>query len=155
MSLSTNLNPAAFKKANSNEQAVKIINQLDRIDNDLLNRNTVYYVDWTIPWNIAINYLLSYSKPLNTAYTSNALNVNGDLSLTKKWKVGFSSGYDFYAKDVTLTSLNIIRDLHCWDLTVNWIPFGTYQRYSVLLKVRSSVLQDLKLTKRREYYERD
>jgi hypothetical protein len=81
--------------------------------------------------------------------------VNGDISLTKKWKVGFSSGYDFFAKDVTLTSLNIVRDLHCWDLTVNWIPFGTYQRYSVLLKVRSSVLQDLRLTKRREFYERD
>lgn len=155
MSLSTNLNPSAFKKANSNEQSVKIINQLDRMDNDLLNRNAVYFVDWTIPWNIAINYLLSYSKPLNTAYTSNALNVNGDLSLTKKWKVGFSSGYDFFAKEVTLTSLNIVRDLHCWDLTVNWIPFGTYQRYSVLLKVRSSVLQDLRLTKRREFYERD
>jgi hypothetical protein len=155
VSLSANLNPSAFKNPNTNEQSVKVKNQLDRIDNDILRRNTVYYVDWTIPWNIAINYLLSYSKPLNTAYTSNALNVNGDLSLTKKWKIGFSSGYDFSAKAVTLTSLNIVRDLHCWDLTVNWIPFGEYQRYSVLLKVRSSVLQDLKLTKRREFYERD
>jgi len=51
--------------------------------------------------------------------------------------------------------LNIYRDLHCWDLAINWIPFGTYQRYSVDLKVRASILQDLKLSRRREFYERD
>ena len=121
----------------------------------MLNRYPQYYVDWTIPWNIAINYVLSYSRPLKTSTTQQSVNFNGDVSITQKWKIGFTSGYDFTNSKITPTALNIYRDLHCWDLAINWIPFGTYQRYSVDLKVRASILQDLKLSRRREFYERN
>jgi hypothetical protein len=99
--------------------------------------------------------VLSYSRPLKTSTTQQSINFNGDVSITQKWKIGFTSGYDFTNSKITPTALNIYRDLHCWDLAINWIPFGTYQRYSVDLKVRASILQDLKLSRRREFYERN
>lgn len=158
LSIGTNLNPDAFKnKKNNNNPANNsaLRNRYNYAEVEMINRFPQYYVDWSIPWNLAINYNLSYNKPLMTASTTQALNVSGDISVTPKWKIGFLSGYDFTTKEITPTSLNIYRDLHCWDLSINWIPFGTYQRYSVDLKVRASILQDLKLSRRREFYERE
>ena len=158
LSIGTNLNPDAFKSKKSNNNPANnsaLRNRYNYAEVEMINRFPQYYVDWSIPWNLAINYNLSYNKPLMTATTTQALNVSGDISVTPKWKIGFLSGYDFTTKEITPTSLNIYRDLHCWDLSINWIPFGTYQRYSVDLKVRASILQDLKLSRRREFYERE
>jgi hypothetical protein len=83
------------------------------------------------------------------------LNFNGDFNLTPKWKIQFTSGYDFRAKDLSYTSFAIYRDLHCWDLNATWVPFGLYGgNYSVTIRVKASVLQDLKLSKRKGYYTR-
>ena len=73
--------------------------------------------------------------------------------LTEKWKIGFRSGYDFVNKDFTYTSIDIYRDLHCWEMNFNWIPFGFLQSYNFSIKVKSAVLQDLKLTRKREWFD--
>lgn len=154
IAISTSLNPDYFKSKTKKPEDATLRNKYSTADLDMVNRFPQYYVDWSIPWNVAISYYLTYSRPLQTSSTQQAINFNGDVNLTSKWKIGFSTGYDFTLREVTFTSLNIYRDLHCWDLVVNWIPFGTYQRYSVDLKVRASILQDLKLSRRREFYER-
>lgn len=154
VSIGTSLNPDAFKKKKPADAKPEVKNKYDFAELEMINRYPQYYVDWSIPWNLAISYIYSYSRPLMTSTTQQSVNFNGDISITSKWKIGFTSGYDFTTKEVTPTSLNIYRDLHCWDLMINWIPFGTYQRYSVDLKVRASILQDLKLSRRREFYER-
>lgn len=155
VSIGTSLNPQALKKKSDTEVKQIQKNKYDYAELEMVNRYPQYYVDWSIPWNLAVNYILSYSRPLKTSTTQQSVNFNGDVSITQKWKIGFTSGYDFTNKKITPTALNIYRDLHCWDLAINWIPFGTYQRYSVDLKVRASILQDLKLSRRREFYERD
>ncbi len=55
-------------------------------------------------------------------------------------------------KGLTPMNIAIYRDLHCWDMSVNWIPYGAYKSYSVTIKVKSSILQDLKLSKRQGFY---
>ena len=80
---------------------------------------------------------------------SKSLNFSGDLKLTDKWKIGFNSGYDFDANDLSYTSLNIYRDLHCWEMLVKWIPFGYRQSYNFTIRVKASVLQDLKWERRK------
>lgn len=155
ISVGTSLNPQALKKKTAEDSKPVAKNKYDYAELEMVYRNPQYYVDWSIPWNLAVNYILSYSRPLKTSTTQQSVNFSGDVSVTQKWKIGFTSGYDFTNKEITPTALNIYRDLHCWDLAINWIPFGTYQRYSVDLKVRASILQDLKLSRRREFYERD
>lgn len=49
---------------------------------------------------------------------------------------------------------NLTRDLHCWEMTFSCIPFGTHQSYNFQINVRSSLLKDLKLTKRDSWYDR-
>ncbi len=114
------------------------------------------YIDFNIPWSFNVSYNINYAKLFNNATSkaqefTQALSFSGDLSLTSNWKISFTSGYDFLHKDVTYTNLTIHRDLHCWEMKLYWIPFGTYQSYNFQINVKSSVLQDLKLLRRRDW----
>jgi hypothetical protein len=115
------------------------------------------YVDFKIPWTLQITYTLSQSNYFNVSSqkleprTIQTLSFSGDLSLTQKWKISFSSGYDFISHKFTYTNLNIYRDLHCWEMRLSWIPFGTYRSYSFQINVKSSILQDLKLARKRPF----
>jgi len=123
-------------------------NRLAQINND-----PAAYVDFNIPWNISLNYSFNYNNDRINSVISNTMQISGDLSLTPKWKIQYSTNYDFKAMQFSdATSFSIYRDLHCWDLSIHWIPFGYYKSYSVDLKVKASILQDLKLSKRKDYY---
>lgn len=115
--------------------------------------NWLEYVDFDVPWNLSANYTLNYNKfnPINALNQS--LNFSGDVNLTPKWKIGFNSGYDFINKDLTYTSLNFYRDLHCWEMRFNWIPFGNHQSYNFSIRVKAPVLQDLKWEKKKDWYD--
>ncbi|MCH7398222.1 LPS-assembly protein LptD [Belliella sp. DSM 107340] len=125
-------------------------NEITRIVND-----PSQYIDWSIPWNLGFGYNVSYNRQAsgNTNITQ-ALNINGDLSLTEKWKVNFNTGYDFSTAKITQTMISIARDLHCWQMNVSWIPFGTFTSYSVDIRVKSAILQDLKVSRRRSFFDR-
>ncbi len=113
------------------------------------------YVDFTIPWNINISYNLNYRRDgFAEADVTQALTFNGDVSITEKWKINFNSGYDLATKELTHTTISINRNLHCWELRVNWVPFGRFTSYSVDLQVKSSLLQDLKINRRRNLNDR-
>lgn len=114
------------------------------------------YIDFNIPWSVNLNYNLNYSK---TTYekpiVTNIFGFSGDLSLTPKWKLGFTSGYDFKNKRLTdNTNISVHRDLHCWDMSFSWVPFGRFQSYMLTINVKSSTLQDLKLNKRNNWTDR-
>lgn len=109
------------------------------------------YVDFSVPWNVRFSYNLTYTKPAYEASLVQTLSFSGSVSLTSKWKIGFSSGYDFKNKKLTTTSLNFYRDLHCWEMRMTVIPIGYYKSFSFQINVKSSILQDLKFTKRDHY----
>lgn len=117
------------------------------------------YADFNVPWTLTVNYTVGYNKytNLNTPAISNfiqTLNYSGDFNLTKKWKIGYSSGYDFKNKAVSFTSINMTRDLHCWEFKFDWIPFGPRQSFLFTIHVKASILQELKQTRRREWFDR-
>jgi hypothetical protein len=156
------LNPESFKKRNENlDQIKKQTNQagLTPEQTEQLNavsRDPNAFVDFKIPWNFSFSYSFQYATtPEGTRpiYT-NSLTFNGDMNVTQKWKVQFHSGYDFQRHDLALTNIAIYRDLHCWDMSINWVPIGVYRSFSVMLKVKASILQDLKLSKQQGYQTR-
>lgn len=109
------------------------------------------YVDFDIPWSFNLDYGWTYSKPTNRKTITQNVGINGQFSLTPKWKLSFSSGYDFTEREVTGTSFTITRDLHCWQMSFNAIPFGTRQSYNFMINVESSILQDLKYEKKQAW----
>lgn len=162
LSFGYSLNADAFKKRNENLDNVKDnatktgmtpeqAAQLAQVSTD-----PNAFVDFNIPWNFTFSYRFDYRKDPTAlkATLTNTLNFNGDFNVTPKWKVQFTSGYDFQSNGLSPTSFAIYRDLHCWDMSVNWIPIGPYRSYNLTIKVKASILQDLKLSKQQAYYTR-
>jgi lipopolysaccharide export system protein LptA len=109
------------------------------------------YTYFDIPWSLSFNYSLNYSKPYKKSTVTQGLSFNGSFSLTPKWQVGFSSGYDFINKEISYTSFNISRNLHCWAMTFDFAPFGNYRFYSFHIAAISTLLQDLKYDNRKDF----
>ncbi len=103
----------------------------------------------TFPWTLRLAYALNYrNNNRQNEISSNSLMFSGDIDLTPKWKVGFSSGYDIKNQGFSYTQLRFSRDLDSWKLNFNWVPFGTRQTYYFFIGVKSSMLSDLKYDKR-------
>ncbi len=111
------------------------------------------YADFSVPWDLSFSYSFRYNKPnpeMKSIITQ-TVDFNGNLSLTKQWKVGFSSGLDIEKMQLTFTQFNLFRDLHCMQMSLNLIPFGFRQSYSFSIRATSQLLKDLKLTKQKSY----
>jgi hypothetical protein len=125
-------------------------NEIDRVVADPSR-----YIDWDIPWNLTFGYNLNYNRAQATGMTniSQAMNVSGDISFSEKWKINFNTGYDVSSGQITQSMVGIARDLHCWQMNVNWIPFGRFTSYNIDIRVKSSILQDLKVSRRRSFFD--
>jgi len=152
-SLGTNLNPQA-RKSQKDKKGEENLTEDEEAEMEFIDANPDLYVDFSIPWSLRLNYNFNYRRVgYNEPTITQSLKVSGDVSLTKKWKIGFQSGYDFENKDFTQTNFNVNRDLHCWAFAFTWIPFGRYQSYNVTINAKSSLLQDLKLNRKRSWYD--
>lgn len=106
------------------------------------------YVDFNIPWNFQLRYNFSYSKTgFDNERITQTANLSGDFTFASSWKVSATSGFDLQKRIFTQTSLNIHRQLHCWQMAFRWIPFGPQKSYSLVISARSSTLSMLKLSK--------
>ncbi len=118
------------------------------------------YYDFSLPWNLGlsyvVNYGISYVDNGTTGYTPNvtqSLSFNGSINLTPKTGITFSSGYDIKARELTTSSVSMTRDLHCWQMSFSWIPFGYYRSWSFNIGVKSAALADLKYDKSQSMYD--
>jgi hypothetical protein len=130
---------------------------------DEYNRLMMYgryddYVDFSIPFNMNIAYTLGISKQYSAFSKSDTLvvsqhylDLSTDVNITSRWKVGVRTGYNIETKELQLTSIDIYRDMHCWEMRMSTIPFGARKSYFFTLQVKASVLQDLKLVRRKDY----
>lgn len=110
--------------------------------------------DFSIPWDVSLNYYFNLSRPVPsneniTSSISGSLNFN----LTPKWKFSVTGSYDLQQKEFAAPQVRISRDLHCWVMNFTWNPIGTYRGYNFEIRVKAPQLQDLKITKRDQFYE--
>ncbi|AWM15362.1 organic solvent tolerance protein OstA [Flavobacterium sediminis] len=102
-----------------------------------------------LPWDLRVAYSVTYSNNnRQNEISSNSLMASGNVELAPRWKVGFSSGYDFKQKGVTFTQLRFERDLESWRMSFNWVPFGTNTYWGFFIGISSSMLSDIKWEKR-------
>ena len=101
--------------------------------------------------NISISYTYSAtdpSKPKNTFWA----NTTSTFNVTSKWRVSYRARFDLIQRDLVSHSFSIYRDLHCWELSLNWTPSGLGQGINFKLNVKSPTLRDLKIEKRGGVY---
>ncbi len=98
-----------------------------------------------IPWDLRLQYAMTYSNNNRQNEISNhSLMFSGNISLSPRWKVGASSGYDFKNRGFTVTQFRFERDLKSFNMRFNWTPFGRYERWYFFIGISSSILSDLK-----------
>lgn len=117
--------------------------------------NIPEYADFSIPWDFRFDYSLRYSRPdpVQKPTINQTVEFNGNVSLTKNWQIGFSSGLDIQKMEVSFTQFNLFRDMHCFQMSLNLVPFGYRQSYSFTIRATAAMLQDLKLSKRESFYD--
>jgi hypothetical protein len=152
LAVSTNLNPAKRTQENTTREKVAKAD-IPENEKQYILQNPNQYVDFDIPWSLNIGFNLNYSRALSVpkAAVTTAISLSGDLSISEKWKITYNSGYHVQTKEFTQTNLGISRDVHCWTMNLTWVPFGRFQSYNFTLAVKSSVLKDLKLERRRPF----
>jgi hypothetical protein len=153
MAVNTNLNPKARKNEQQSREKILGSDLPEQEKNFLLN-DPNSYVDFEIPWTLRVNYNLNYSRPINQpANITQTLQFSGDLALSEKWKITFNSGYHFESKEFTQSMITVARDLHCWTMNLSWIPIGRFTQYTFSIRVKASVLQDLKMERRKPFFD--
>lgn len=118
------------------------------------------YYDFSIPWNFGFNYSFNYSAQYvnngTTGYRKNisqTINVNASVKLTPKLMITATSGFDFMTRKMSMTSISITRDLHCWQMSFTWIPFGNHRSWAFNIGVKAASLADLKYDKSYTQYD--
>ncbi len=123
-----------------------------------VRQNPAEFVDFNIPWNVQLSFSLNFYRTLSpnlrdylTQINSN-LSVNGDFSLTPKWKIGGSTYFDFKTAKIQTLTMFITREMHCWQLAINVTPVGLYRSFNITLNPKSGILRDLKINRSRFFY---
>jgi LptD protein len=111
------------------------------------------YPEFNVPWTMNVRYNMNYSKPGLKSNISQTLSLNGTVKLTQKTAITYNTGYDFVGKEITMTQIQVIRDLHCWNMAFSWIPNGYMKMWTFTLNVKASVLADLKYERRHDYHD--
>lgn len=151
LAVNTNLNPKMRNKEAATREKVAQSN-IPENEKQHIIQNPHAYIDFDIPWSLNIGYNLNYGHSVNQKPNiTQTLQFSGDISVSQKWKITYNSGYHFESKEFTQTNLGISRELHCWQMNLMWVPFGRFQSYNFTIAVKASVLQDLKLERRRPF----
>ena len=109
------------------------------------------YMAFSLPWSFSVSYGVSMRE--NTSAQINEknmrypymltqnMNFSGNMKLSNKWNINFSSGWDFTDKELTTTTMNISRDLHCFNMSCG-VVLKPYKSYNFSIRANSSMLAD-------------
>ena len=123
----------------------------------------LYYTNPNVPWSVNFNYNFSMNR--SYSFVNNQLSkkdnitqtvgVQGNIQLTPKMSVQAQSGWDFTAMKMTTTQFSFSYNLHCFNISVSWVPSGMYQSYSFLISANAAALADLlRFKKSSSYWDR-
>ena len=116
------------------------------------------YMPFKMPWNITVSYGIMMAentsakidvKTMRYPYklTQN-MNLSGNIGISDNWRINFTSGYNFQFKKLTTTTMNISRDLHCFEMSCG-IVLSPYTSFNFSFRATSQMLADaLKWDKR-------
>ncbi|HEU0064777.1 MAG TPA: putative LPS assembly protein LptD, partial [Flavisolibacter sp.] len=123
---------------------------------EYMRRNPSEFVDFNIPWSINLSYSLNFNQQfIDNTYkktVSSSLNFTGSFSLTPKWNFSTNGFFDFNTMQMTMFTMSINRDMHCWQMAINITPIGQYRMFNFTLSPKSAILQNLRVNRSRSFY---
>ncbi len=120
----------------------------------------LYYLNPSVPWSLNFNLNFSYSR--SYSYTNGTLqkinnytrtlSMSGQVKLTKQMNLSLNTEFDLSAMKMTTSQLNATYDLHCFAITVSWVPNGKWKSWSFSIAAKASALADLLQFKKASSY---
>ena len=116
------------------------------------------YMPFKLPWSLTFSYGINMAEDRSAdinirtmrypyKFTQN-LNISGNIGISDNWRINFTSGYNFEYKKPTTTTMNISRDLHCFEMSCG-IVLAPYTSFNFTFRATSAMLADfLKYEKR-------
>jgi lipopolysaccharide export system protein LptA len=115
---------------------------------DIFGEDTPGFAPINIPWNVGLSANFNYNEPNAPnarALFSAGLNANMNFTIENSWRVTANLFYDVLNGQQPIGSFTVTKDIHCWDLSLNWQPFGLFQSFSFRLGIKASQLRDLQI----------
>lgn len=88
---------------------------------------------WSPGWNLNLRHSYAWRRPAPTSTlnqaTTNTLDISADVAPFEDWQVGYTTQYNFVTKERQGDEMNIVRRLHCWEASLNWIMKGPRRGY--------------------------
>jgi hypothetical protein len=119
------------------------------------------YVEYSLPWSFSISYGINMRENTQAQIDvermrypwkfTHSMNMSGNMKLTNKWNINFSSGWDFTYHELTTTTMSVTRDLHCFNMSCSMV-LKPYTSYNFTIKANSGMLSDLLKVKKRSSY---
>jgi len=121
------------------------------ITGEFIPEGWVYYMPPDLPWSVNFSYNYSYNKSYQFANGSQqkihnhlqTLGINSQLKLTKDFNLTLTTGLDMMKMKLSTTQLAATYDLHCFLISVSWVPNGKWSQWSFRIQAKSSTLSDL------------
>ncbi len=120
----------------------------------------LYYTNPNVPWSINFNY--SYSFRSGWQYSNGqvikknthtqTLGLSGNVKLTPRLSLNMSTGFDLMALKMTTTQISAQYDLHCFNISVSWIPTGQWEQWNFRIAANAAALADLLQFKKSSSY---
>ena len=118
------------------------------VDGPVLLMHREYHGNMRLDYNVNVSRQWNALALRDSSVVTHALTARGGIQVMGKHRLDVQSGYDLARREFTPTNLNFYVDLHCWEFSFNWIPFGVRKSFSLRLNVKSALLRDLKLEAR-------
>lgn len=124
---------------------------------EYIRNNPAEFTDFDIPWSVqtsfSLNFYRNFDPSVSKMVTQSSANIylNGDFSLSPKWKIGGNTYFDFRTKKIQTLSMFVSRDMHCWQLAINITPVGLYKFFTITLNPKSGLLRDLRINRSRSF----
>ena len=120
----------------------------------------LYYTNPNVPWSVNFNYSFSYRKSHqfsnNQAITKNdftqTLGISGNVKLTPRLALNLTTNFDLMAMKMSTTQISATYDLHCFNISVSWVPTGQWESWSFRIAANAAALADLLQFKKSSSY---
>jgi hypothetical protein len=115
---------------------------------DLFGERTPGWSSVTIPWNVSLQAVYSLIRP-NPEQTVQSLflSFRGSLSITQSLDVNVVGSIDMLRGELNSPIIDITKRLHCWYLSLNWVPIGVNQGFFLRFGASAQQLRDLVIPK--------
>ncbi len=120
----------------------------------------LYYTNPNVPWSVNMSYSFSCSMKysieeeqlVSTPTITQTLQASGNIKLTPRLSINANSGFDLQARKLTTTQFSFTYDLHCFNISVSWVPTGTWASYQFRIAANASALADILQIKKSSSY---